>query len=298
MASTEARPRAAGGMRIAIVTQREARLGAFRAALEAHGFQVDAHRDGWDLFRFVQDRHWNLVVLDGLDRALLEDLLEADAGIATAVLADLEPQAFHEAAEGLGVLSLLPAHPGTADAEALVERMKAVGALDPRVEAAQIRLDAMSRELHPHCVVCWDRHPFGLKVDYRVVDEHRVEGEFACGKSYEGYENILHGGIVSALLDGAMASCILAKGLEAYTVELRLRYRRAVRIGVPATLRGVWLRSEGPLHLLHATLEQEGTVCASARAKFFEGKPDQPSQPMPGGEGVRHLLNQARKRLV
>lgn len=287
-----------GALRAAIVTRRETELEGFRLALEAHGFHVDTHRDGWDLLRFARDRHWLLVVVDGLDGALLEDLLEADARIATAVLTDLEPQVFHEATEGLGVLCPLPAVPGATEVEALLDRLKAVGVMDPGIEAAQVRLDAMSRMFHPHCVVCWDRHPFGLKVDYRVVGEHRVEGVFGCGKSYEGYENVLHGGIISTLLDGAMASCILAKGLEAYTVELRLRFRGAVRIGVPAILRGEWLRNAGPLHLLHATLEQDGQVRASARAKFFEGKPDQPSQPMPVGAGVRHLLNQARKRLV
>ena len=29
----------------------------------------------------------------------------------------------------------------------------------------------------------------------------------------------------SSLLDGAMVSCLLAKGVEAYTVDLRVRYR-------------------------------------------------------------------------
>jgi acyl-coenzyme A thioesterase PaaI-like protein len=156
----------------------------------------------------------------------------------------------------------------------------------------------MSRKHHPNCVVCWDHHPFGLKVDYRVTGEHTVEGTFACGKFYEGYSNVLHGGIVSSLLDGAMASCILAKGLEAYTVELKIRYRAAVETGVPATICGQWFRSAGPVHLLHATIEQKGKVRASARAKFFEGTPNEPSQAMPGNMDVRRLLSEARRRLA
>jgi len=95
-----------------------------------------------------------------------------------------------------------------------------------------------------------------------------------------------------------MASCILAMGLEAYTVELRVRFRTAVATGMPATIHGEWLRAEGPIHLLHATLAQGGQVRASARAKFLEGRPGQPSQPLPVGPGLRHLLGQARKRLT
>jgi len=135
-------------------------------------------------------------------------------------------------------------------------------------------------------------------VEFRVTGEHTVEGTFGCGKFYEGYENVLHGGIVSTLLDGAMASCILAKGVEAYTVDLRVRYRTAVETGIPATIRGEWVSGSGPVHLLHATLEQAGKVRASARAKFFEGTPNQPSQPMPGSGSIKALLSQARKRLA
>lgn len=113
------------------------------------------------------------------------------------------------------------------------------------------------------------------RVDCFATGEHTVEGAFGCGKSTEGFPNVVHGGIVSSLVDGAMASCILAKGLQAYTVELRVRYRATVATGVPAIIRGEWLRAEGHIHLLHATLEQGGQVRASARAKFQEGTPDQ-----------------------
>ena len=167
-----------------------------------------------------------------------------------------------------------------------------------RLASAQASLDAMGRKHHPRCVVCWDRHPFGLKVCYQATWEHTVEGHFACDRSYEGYADVIHGGIVSSLLDGAMVSCLLAKGLEAYTVDLRVRYKTAVSVGTPAVIRGEWLRSEGPCHLLQATLEQNGKVRARARTKFFEGTPNQPSQPLPGGDGMRQLLSQARKRLV
>jgi len=287
-------------MRIAMITARKGPLAAFRAGLEQRNARVDEFADGWSFLQAAPSRSWNLVIVDGLRlpfREILARLLAFDARLNTAVITDLTPPAFHQETEGLGVLCSLPAQPAAADVGPLLERLTAVGGLDPAVEAAQQRLETSKRKHHPHCVVCWDRHPFGLQVDYRVTGEHAVEGTFGCGKSTEGYESVVHGGIVSSLLDGAMASCVLAMGLEAYTVELRVRFRTAVATGVPATIRGVWLRAEGPLHLLYATLEQGGKVCAHARAKFFEGSPDQPSQAVPGGAGMRQLLSQARKRL-
>jgi acyl-coenzyme A thioesterase PaaI-like protein len=288
-------------MNIAMITTREGQLVAFRDGLERRSARVEGFADGWSFLQAARSRTWNLVIVDGLSLPfpdLIEKLLEINASLNTAVITNQDPASFHEASEGLGILCGLPAHPGAPDVALLLEKLQAVGGLDPVVETAQNRLDGLRHKHHPHCVVCWDRHPFGLKVDFRVTGEHTVEGTFGCGKFYEGYENVVHGGIVSTLLDGAMASCILAKGLEAYTVDLRVRYRTAVETGVPALIRGEWLRGEGPIHLLHATLEQDGKVRASARAKFFEGTPNQPRQPMPGGAGIRTLLSQARKRLV
>jgi hypothetical protein len=43
-------------------------------------------------------------------------------------------------------------------------------------------------------------------------------------------------------------------------------------------------------------LLQGGKVRASARAKFFEGRPNHPVRPMPGGPGMREFLSQARRR--
>ena len=288
-------------MNVAMITARKGELAAFQDELERRSARVEGFADGWSFLQAARARTWNLVIVDDLSlpfRDLVEKLLEVNASVNTAVITNLDPESFHDSSEGLGILCGLPAKPSAAEVGLLLEKLQGVGGLDPVVETAQSHLDALRVKHHPHCVVCWDRHPFGLKVDFRVTGEHTVEGSFGCGKFYEGYENVVHGGIVSTLLDGAMASCILAKGLEAYTVDLRVRYRNAVETGVPATIRGEWLRGEGPVHLLHATLEQNGKVRASARAKFFVGKPNQPSQPMPGGAGIRTLLSQARKRLV
>ncbi len=54
---------------------------------------------------------------------------------------------------------------------------------------------------------------------------------------------------------------------------LQLRYREPVVAGHPATIRGEWLSAAGPLHLLQATLEQDGRLCVRAEAKFLEGTP-------------------------
>lgn len=291
-------------MEIALLTSRGSALAPFIRAFEARHFRVVLFGEAWRLQEAVAARPWTLVLLDGsadLVRALAELLLAQDAGLSLAALGencDNNMNGAPDPFEGLGLVAVLPELPGAEAVAPLLAHLRALEVLDPQVEAAQARLVDMGRRHHGQCVVCWDRHPFGLKVDYRVTGPHTVEGTFGCGSSYQGYSQVVHGGIVSSLLDGAMASCVLAKGLEAYTVDLRVRFRSAVETGTPALIRGEWLRGEGPLHLLQASLLQDGKVRASARAKFFEGTPSRPSGPLPGGEGTRHLVRQARKRLV
>lgn len=47
---------------------------------------------------------------------LLRDLTRAEAGLTSAVVSDQEPEGFHRASAGLGVLTQLPPRPGPAEA--------------------------------------------------------------------------------------------------------------------------------------------------------------------------------------
>jgi acyl-coenzyme A thioesterase PaaI-like protein len=277
-------------MRIALITSRPGSLAEFRAGLETHGFRVEVHGDAWEFLRTGLKREWGLVVLDGVGwpvQSFLVSLLEADCSLPVAVVTDLAPGPYQAATDGLGLLGPLPPRPLAADVPPLLDRLRAMGALTPDLEAAQASLDTLKRQRHPHCVVCWDRHPFGLQVDYCVSGPDSVEGTFDCGKSYEGYAGILHGGIVSSLLDGAMVSCLLARGVEAYTVDLRVRYHLPVATGHPATIRASWLKSRGALQWLQASLEQDGRMCARARATFLLEPPGRRAQPVPARAGHR-----------
>ena len=121
-------------MKIAIVTAREEGLAAFRAGLESRNAWVECYRDDLDFLQAARSRTWELVIVDGLHppfHGILERLLEINASLNTAVITDLTAEAFHEAGEGLGILSALPANPSAADVDPLLARLQAIGGLDP-----------------------------------------------------------------------------------------------------------------------------------------------------------------------
>lgn len=81
---------------------------------------------------------------------------------------------------------------------------------------------------------------------------------------------MLHGGIIAALLDGAMTNCIFARGFVAVTAELNVRYRASVAAGEEVTIRA-WLdQSHSRLHQLRSELVQDNVVKVIATAKFMQ----------------------------
>ncbi|UCF34534.1 MAG: PaaI family thioesterase [Phycisphaerales bacterium] len=96
-----------------------------------------------------------------------------------------------------------------------------------------------------------------------------VVGHFACDSDYQGYPNRLHGGVVSMLLDAAMTHCLFARGIQAVTGKLNVRFRHPVIVGKPATFRARLVKQRAPLYTLQAELTQRGKTCALADARFF-----------------------------
>jgi uncharacterized protein (TIGR00369 family) len=97
-----------------------------------------------------------------------------------------------------------------------------------------------------------------------------VEGTFACDEAFTGYEGLLHGGVISSLLDGAMTNCLLSRGLIAVTADLQVRFHHPAQIGRVAVTRA-WLKNTRNLvYILEAELLQGGVVCATAVGKFMK----------------------------
>jgi acyl-coenzyme A thioesterase PaaI-like protein len=105
-----------------------------------------------------------------------------------------------------------------------------------------------------------------------AADGRGVAAVFDCRESVEGYEGLVHGGVITMLLDGAMAHCLFRLGHIAHTGELTVRFRHPVVVGREARVRAWQERSRGRLHVLAADLWQDGRVKAVATAKFLEAR--------------------------
>lgn len=80
------------------------------------------------------------------------------------------------------------------------------------------------------CFGCSRKNPLGLKLNF-TEDEEYIHATWNPSDNYQGYPNILHGGIISALLDETGAWCVSVKaGTAGVTTEMNLKFLSPVYI--------------------------------------------------------------------
>jgi len=121
--------------------------------------------------------------------------------------------------------------------------------------------------------VCGRAAGCGLGLRFALRDDGGVEARFACEAQFRGYEGLLHGGVTSSLLDGAMTNCLFAHGIVAVTAEISVRFRHPVALGRPLVVSAHVTRSQALLHIVQAQVVQAGQVKAVATGKFMERPP-------------------------
>ena len=99
-----------------------------------------------------------------------------------------------------------------------------------------------------HCFGCGRLNPYGLRLAfYRLSDGDGVWAPFTPQLEHEGYAGLIHGGIVSTLLDEAMAWALYAQDNWAVTAKMAITFRKPVETGVPTRVVGRLVSDRGRL---------------------------------------------------
>ncbi|VBB07541.1 Hypothetical protein LUCI_2805 [Lucifera butyrica] len=124
----------------------------------------------------------------------------------------------------------------------------------------------MSEERNEWCFACGRHNPIGLKLNFREMEDRYVS-TFTAGPEHQGYDGIVHGGIVSTLLDEITARYIYAKGYNAVTARLEVRFRQPTPVGQELTVAGRVVGQRGKLYEMQADIRlPDGTVTAEGKA--------------------------------
>src|SRR5215216_246444 len=96
-------------------------------------------------------------------------------------------------------------------------------------------LDSASFGFPTSCFVCDPENDRGLGLSFFADDEAGlVTAEFTLGKEFSGAPQYVHGGVVLAVVDDAMAwAAIALAGKFAVVRETTTTFEHGVRLGVP-----------------------------------------------------------------
>ncbi|MCX5718810.1 MAG: PaaI family thioesterase [Nitrospirae bacterium] len=120
-----------------------------------------------------------------------------------------------------------------------------------------------------HCFVCGEKNPNGLNLTFSFR-EGRVVTEFILHKTYQGYKDIVHGGIISTLLDEAMVKVALLQGVPVVTAEITVRFKNPLMVGEKALVEAHIIETNRKIIDTSATIKKlDGTLIAEGYAKLL-----------------------------
>lgn len=106
------------------------------------------------------------------------------------------------------------------------------------------------------CFVCGPNNPIGLKLNFELVDD-KYTAYFTPNDNHQSYDGIVHGGIISTLLDEIMGKYVwLITGKPSFTARLEVRYRKHGEIGKQLRLEGRIIKTKGKLYEMEGKLWQ------------------------------------------
>jgi acyl-coenzyme A thioesterase PaaI-like protein len=120
------------------------------------------------------------------------------------------------------------------------------------------------------CFVCGRENGAGLNLQF-FRDGSRVYCDWVPDDKHLGYRDRLHGGVVAAALDEAMAwAPALELGRLCYSIELCVKYRRAIPSGAPVVVEGLLVENrKRAVRTAGRILALDGAVSAEATGLYY-----------------------------
>jgi uncharacterized protein (TIGR00369 family) len=120
-----------------------------------------------------------------------------------------------------------------------------------------------------HCFVCGEKNQNGLHLQFSIA-EGKVLSEFVIQKTHQGYKDIVHGGIISTIIDEAMVKAAIMQGMPAVTVEIGIRFKNPLTVGEKAVVEAIITKMNKKIIETSASVRKtDGTVIAEGRGKLL-----------------------------
>ena len=131
------------------------------------------------------------------------------------------------------------------------------------------RLSELGIDFDHWCFACGRANPTGLHLDFDVARQ-RAETRFVPRREHSGYDGVVHGGIVTALLDETMGWAIFHAGIWGVTARITVTFRQPMVVGDDLVITGTVTKETHRALETHGEVRDEtGTLLAEADATFL-----------------------------
>ncbi len=120
------------------------------------------------------------------------------------------------------------------------------------------------------CFVCGRNNPIGLKLDF-YNDHEKVWTEFTPQEYHQGWPGVLHGGIITALLDETIGRVAFLYDKWVTTGKIEVKFRKPTPLGQKLLVTGELVKDSGRAMEMRGTvkLADSGEVLAEASGLFI-----------------------------
>ena len=117
------------------------------------------------------------------------------------------------------------------------------------------------------CIGGGQNNPFGLKLSFEW-DGKTARAECTPNKFYQGWPDIVHGGIITTMLDEAMGHATLFSGFSDFlTANIRVNFKRPALIDEPLIVTSSLTRKKERFIWVKANVSlPDGTLVAEGKA--------------------------------
>jgi acyl-coenzyme A thioesterase PaaI-like protein len=117
-------------------------------------------------------------------------------------------------------------------------------------------------QMETSCFACGRDNPNGLQIHFEIDATGAAAASWVPARAWEGFENVIHGGILTTAMDEAMAKAVVAAGIQGLTCELRIRLHHSVNPGSPLHIRG-WI-----VRVHRRLVRTEASICSPAGNEY------------------------------
>ena len=123
-----------------------------------------------------------------------------------------------------------------------------------------------------YCFVCGKDNPRGFKIEVSYCDEElAAETELSLAREFQGWADVIHGGILATMLDEMMAQAVWRFAGPGLTLSLEVRFHAPLKPGEQVRVRGVLHPANGSRRLAEAEIIRlaDGARIASGKSRFL-----------------------------